>query len=136
MAILDTNLLIDAMRRRPGEQARRSIKAIRDLANGGERLATTRLNVAELYVGVALANAPDEELRRIRAALAPLEILEFDDAAARAYGGMQAFLQRVGKPVGDFDALIASIAIANSHDLYTRNPGHFGGIPALRMHAV
>jgi hypothetical protein len=29
-----------------------------------------------------------------------LEILEFDDAATRAYGGIQAFLKRAGKPVG------------------------------------
>jgi predicted nucleic acid-binding protein len=65
VAILDTNLLIDAMRKRPNETARRSIAAIAGLARSGERLMTTRMNVAELYVGAALSESPAEAFDRV-----------------------------------------------------------------------
>ena len=66
------------------------------------------------------------------------EALPFDAAAARTYGRVAADLRRKGrKPAARaFDALIASVAIANDLRLYTVNPGDFAGIDELALVAV
>jgi len=74
---------------------------------------------------------PEEDEQSIRALLREFEILEFNDAAARIFGSITGFLQRVGKPAGDMDVLIAATAMVYGHTLVTRNARHFRGIPHL-----
>ncbi len=64
--------------------------------------------------------------------------MPFDAAAARAFGRLAAGLRRSGrKPAARaYDALIASIAVANGLDLYTRNLRDFAGIDGLTIHEV
>lgn len=133
MAVLDTNILIDLMRKRAGHSYRRTAALLQRLLTTGESMLTTRFNIAELYVGVELARDPADEARRIESAMAGLGILDFDDAAARVYAAVQASLRRTGQPVGDFDALIASVAIRHTQKLVTRNPRHFDGIAGLEV---
>ena len=136
MAVLDTNILVDLMRKRPGPTARRTIRLIRGILADGGSLLTTRFNVAELYVGAMLSPDASGESQRIDELLAAMQILEFDDAAARAYGHIEASLRRAGRPVGDMDALIASIALSQGQSLVTRNTRHFTDIPGLRLYAI
>jgi predicted nucleic acid-binding protein len=131
LAVLDTNILVDLMRKRPGAGTRRVVELVRTLLDAGEILVTTRFNAAELYVGAELSSDPVEEAARIDAALGVFQVLEFDDAAARAYARIDASLSRAGRPVGDMDALIASIALSHVQPLVTRNPRHFTDIPGL-----
>jgi tRNA(fMet)-specific endonuclease VapC len=130
MACLDTTLLIDlAGRRSPRKEA--AVKKIEELAAKGQGLATTRFNVAELYVGLSRSRRPEEDEQSIRALLSEFEILEFNDAAARIFGSITGFLQRVGKPADDMDVLIAATAMVHGHTLVTRNVRLFRGIPHL-----
>lgn len=135
MAVLDTNILVDLIRKHPGPAARRAVDLVRGLLSEGEALMTTRFNAAELYVGAELATNPSDEAARIDAALSALRILDFDDAAARVYGRIEASLRGAGRPVGDFDALIASVALRHGQMLVTRNPRHFLGIAGLTVRA-
>jgi tRNA(fMet)-specific endonuclease VapC len=132
MACLDTTILIDLARRKSlrKEQAARKIA---ELTAAGQGLATTRFNVAELYVGLAQSRHPEEDEVSIRALLSGFEILEFDDAAARVFGSLTGFLQRIGKPAGDMDVLIAATALVHGHTLITRNPRHFRYVPRLMV---
>ena len=59
------------------------------------------------------------------------EVLEFDEPAARDFGRITAHLQRLGRPAGDMDVLIAATCVANSHTLATGNPRHFADVPGL-----
>ena len=136
MAVLDTTILVDLLRKRQGPAARRAAAVLRALVADGEVLMTTRFNTAGLYVGTELSSDPDGEAARVDAALAPLRILDFDDAAARAYGRIEASLRSSGRPVGDMDALIASVALSNGQSVVTRNARHFQPIPGLVVHAV
>lgn len=136
MPVLDTNILVDLIRKHPGPMARRVVALVRDLLVNGEPLMTTRFNVAEPYVGAELSPNPSGEADRIDELLAVFQILEFDNSASRAYGRINASLRRTGRPAEDMDALIASVALCNGQPLVTRNPRHFQDIPELVVHPV
>ena len=130
MACLDTTILIDLSSRRSTRKDRASRK-IEELAARGESLATTRFNLAELYVGLARSNRPAEDEKAVVALLQDVEILDFDDTAARLFGSITGLLQQRGTPAGDMDVLIAATALAHGHSLVTRNARHFRHIPDL-----
>lgn len=132
MACLDTTFLIDLLGK-SSERRQRAVGKIRELAERGEELATTRFNLAELYVGVARSRHPEEEENAIRICLSEFAILDFNDAAARLFGSITGFLQQIGKPAGDMDVLIAATAMVHGHSLITRNPRHFRHIPSLTV---
>lgn len=131
MACLDTTVLLDLQGRSGRGKKRRAAELVRRLVAAGEDLVTTRFNVAELWVGVERSSDPKREESRVEKLLAGLGILEFDAAAARVFGAVTAHLQKLGRPAGDMDVLIASVAIANDHILVTRNAKHFADIPGL-----
>ncbi len=132
MACLDTTILIDLLGRNPLRRQRASGK-IKELADNGQSLATTRFNMAELYVGIARSRRPEEDETTIGTLLREFEILEFTDAAARVFGSITGYLQQIGKPAGDMDVLIAATALVHSHALVTRNARHFKNIPDLAI---
>ncbi len=130
MACLDTTILID-LAGRTAQGKERAVRKIEELAGKGQTLATTRFNVAELYVGVARSKRPQEDEKVIASLLSEFEVLEFDDMAARVFGLITGFLQQTGRPAGDMDVLIAATAMVHGHTLVTRNPKHFRYIPNL-----
>jgi len=131
VASLDTSVLIDLMRNPRSDVHRRVVSAVTRLRASSQPICTTRLNVAELYVGVELAHDTESERQSIAEVLQELPVLEFDDRAARAFAAITAHLQRLGRPVGDMDALIAAIALTNGQSLLTRNPRHFTDMPGV-----
>ena len=133
MACLDTNVLIDLTGR--GGRARHEAASalVRELRAEGRTLATTRLNVAELYVGVERSTDRDSEERRVETVLGGLIVPEFDDTAARQFAMIDAYLSERGRPVGDMDALIAAVTIVHGRALVTLNVRHFEPIPGLRI---
>ena len=99
------------------------------------------VTLAELTIGPLVARSPAERARRqavLQQAEADFEPLPFDAAAARAFGTVAAaFRSRGRKPTARaFDALIASVALANGLPLYTANVADFAGIPGLRVEGV
>lgn len=134
MPCLDTVVLIDLAPRADPTRHARAMAALAPLTAGGQTLCTTRLNVAELWVGVERAQDRANELSKIDAVLKGMPVLELDDAAARLYGLLQAHVMRMGRPAGDMDALIAAVAMANGQPLVTRNVAHFANFPGLVVH--
>ena len=130
MACVDTTILID-LGGRASPRREQAARKIEDLAAKGQGLATTRFNVAELYVGLARSRHPEEDEKAVQTLLRRFEILEFNDAVARLFGFITGFLQQMGKPAGDMDVLIAATAMTYGHTLITRNSRHFRHIPLL-----
>jgi tRNA(fMet)-specific endonuclease VapC len=116
------------------DRKRRALNKVDSLVGRGERIVTTRVNLAELYVGIELSDNPEREYTRIRNIVDHVDaVLELDDPAAQAFGQIVAHLRRLGRPPGDLDVLIAAIALENGHCLVTLNPSHFADIPCLRV---
>lgn len=133
MACLDTTVLLDLMGRGSRSHATSAAALLKALRAAGDRMVTTRFNAAELYIGIERSRDRDEEAGRVRSVLDGLTVLEFDDTAARMFAVHTAHLQRIGRPAGDMDVLIASTAMVNGHALVTRNPRHFADLQGLEV---
>lgn len=101
----------------------------------------TTITLAELSVGPLVTDDEEERATRLahlQQAESDFDAIAFDAAAARAFGRVAAALRRAGrKPAARaYDALIASIAIAEDLPLYTCNPQDFTAIPGLDLRTV
>ncbi len=126
MTCLDTDFIIDLLRRKPAAE-----KKLEDLTADGDRLTTTPLNASELYKGAYNSSRPIEEAKKVRHLLETLDILEFSIAASETFGKLSIDLNRKGNDIGDFDLLIASIALTHGELLLRKNAKHFSKVPGL-----
>lgn len=115
--LLDSDICIyallgrsETLRRRLGEQPEGTV-------------AISAVTLAE--VGVGYGEAIDEA-DELKAFLAQVEVLPFDESAARAYAVLP--FRR-----GSFDRLIAAHAIATDRTLVTNNEADFSDVPELKV---
>jgi predicted nucleic acid-binding protein len=99
----------------------------------GEPVVLTRFTLAELYVGVHLADDPPGEAGVVREIAEPFPILEFAPDADERCGRIIAARRRAGHPIDPFDALIAATTMAAGHSLLTRNVKDFADIPGVSV---
>lgn len=125
--LLDTNIVIYTMKRRPPQVAARFAERRAD------ELCLSSISLAELLYGAAKSRQPAQALAAISSLGQALDIAPFDAAAAQAYGPLRAELERQGRPIGALDTLIAAHALALDATLVTHNVGEFGRVPGLRI---
>ena len=125
MWLLDTSVCV-ALINRSDEQA-----ATRLLEHARSSVRLCSVVKAELHFGAQNSTRLAENLQRVENFCRAFESLPFDDESARHYGIVRAQLRREGRPIGGNDLMIASIAIANSHVLVTRNVGEFSRVSGL-----
>ena len=97
----------------------------------GTRLSTTPVNLCELYDGVYGSRNSTKELAKVDDLVNLLDILEFNIDACRKYGEKINQAPLKNEPIGDFDLIIACIAMSHGEALVTRNIEHFGRVPGL-----
>ena len=128
LVCLDTSVLIALIRKEP-----RALQMLREAAAKGAQLSTTIICVCELYAGAYGSSNPNRELERIREVLSTLRILGLDDSMSIRFGELANALEIKRSPIGDFDLLIASMAIESNEALATRNARHFDRVPQLSV---
>lgn len=96
-------------------------------------VAVSTITEAELRTGAAKSEWPKKTLQRVENFLAPLSLLEFSSADAAAYAQIRSRLERVGKPIGPMDMLIAAQAVARKLVLVSNNKREFGRVAGLRV---
>ena len=114
---------------------------VADISQLPDDSAITSVTLAELAVGPLVAGNDQERAARqahLQQAEADFDVLPFDAAAARAFGGVAASLRAAGrKPAARaYDALIAATAIANDLPVFPCNPADFAGIDGLTVETV
>ncbi len=125
--LLDTNICIYAIKKRPEQVLRRLKSHLR------EGLCISAVTLAELELGVEKSAYPERNRAALFQFLSILDILPFDDLAAQEYGKICAFLQRKGTPIGTMDMLIAAQARAAGLTLVTNNTREFERVPDLNI---
>lgn len=125
MIILDTNIISELMKPTPDE----NVWAWVDVLDS-QAIVTTAITSAEILFGINTLPTGKKRTALLRAFEALLtedfaEILPFDQAAAESYAVLQAQLRNQGTPIGQSDAMIASIAGVYDATLATRNIKHF-----------
>ena len=128
MILLDTNVLSEVLRPSPSEAVLHWLAAQRV-----ESVYTTSITVAEVLYGIEVMAAGKRKTRlvmvieKIFAEEFQDRILPFDVEAARAFSRIVAERESAGRPISQFDAMIAAIARAHRAPVATRNTGDFGG---------
>lgn len=122
--LLDTNICIYVINRKPPEVLAQF------LAHEDEGIGISAVTAAELYWGVRKSGSA-RNLHALEKFLAPLEVADFDLAAAQAYGDLRAWLEAKGTPIGPLDTQIAAHALALGTTLVTNNQREFRRVPGL-----
>ncbi len=127
MPTLDTSFLIDLIRHKP-----EALEKVTLFIEAGVPLATTCINLLELYRGAFLSASPNDNVKEVLAIQNALINLTIDDDTYEAFGALSAEQKRNGSHIGDFDELIASIALCNDGMIITRDQ-HFLHVPGLKV---
>jgi tRNA(fMet)-specific endonuclease VapC len=94
------------------------------------RYTTSTVSVMEIVRGFQ-QNQSTRRLQAFVASLATLEILPFDLPDAELAGRIAGDLERVGRPIGVADPMVAAIALTKGLELVTGNIAHFQRIQQL-----
>ena|SRR5277367_463991 len=127
--LLDTNACIALNKGTPAAVRTRFAKAVRE----GGKVWVSAIVLHELWYGVAKSARPRENAEDLATFLAsPVQVLTFGADDAREAGEVRAALERIGKPIGAYDLLIAGQALSRGLTLVTANVREFGRVKGLR----
>lgn len=114
MLLLDTDVLVEILDR----GSERGDEALELVAESGERIATTSLNLHEILYGLGKYARPVRDIQL-------LPVLDYTREDAHLSARLELETERLGKPTGRIDAMIAAISINRGARLFTFNTGHF-----------
>lgn len=127
--MLDTNTLVYALNARPQHQ--QVLDRFND--HDSRTLCVSAITLAELRFGVEKSAVRDRNDRALDAFVLPLEVADFDEAAAAAYGAVRSALEKAGTPVGPLDTQIGAHALSLGAALVTHNVREFRRVPGLTV---
>ncbi|TIS22814.1 MAG: type II toxin-antitoxin system VapC family toxin [Mesorhizobium sp.] len=122
--LLDTNILIAAMKGRP--EVREQLEA--------QQISAIRLSaivMGELEFGAEKSAYGDRNRARLATLTQRLPLVGIDQDTIRHYAKIRAFLERHGTPIGANDTWIAAQALAINAVLVTDNEREFSRVPGL-----
>ena len=86
----------------------------------------------ELWYGVAKSAQQESNTDRLESFLAgPIRLLSFDEEDARAAGRIRAAVEKIGRPIGAYNLLIAGQAVRHRLTLVTANGKEFARVKGL-----
>lgn len=127
--LLDTTFLIDA---------ERTPAVLDELIEDDDDAAIAAITVAELQVGVLLANDRHRQARQsfLDQVLASVPILDYDVEVAAAHAQLLVHVRELGEPRGAHDLIIAATARSSGRTVVTADQAAFDSLPGvdLRFH--
>ena len=125
--LLDTNICIYLIKNRPP-----SLRSRFDKLRVGD-VAVSAITCCELQFGVANSARPAANEAALAQFLAPLLVLDFPASASDIYGRIRAALQKAGRPIGNYDLLLAAHAMALDLTLVSNNAKEFSRVKGLKL---
>jgi len=125
--MLDTNICIAVIKRKPPKALKRF-----DRLSAGD-VGISAITLAELRYGVAKSQNIERNKEALEEFLLPLEVADFDENAASAYGTVRADLESSGRPIGPLDTKIGAHAQSLNAVLVTNNTAEFRRIKGLKI---
>jgi tRNA(fMet)-specific endonuclease VapC len=124
--MLDTNICVALMKFVPRD-AGAALRAISD------SVGISTIVYAELRYGMENSSRPISNAQTLSKFVELVEVVPFGPTAAEHYGAIRTDLQRVGRPIGSLDMLIAAHARSEGLILITNNRREFDRVPGLRV---
>ena len=124
--LLDTNIVIYVMKRRP-------IEVLETFNQNASRMAISAITMSELHHGAEKSVRVTQNLEVIEEFASRLEILPYKEKASQHYGSIRSVLEKSGQVIGVNDLHIAAHARSEGLVLVTNNVREFERIPALAV---
>lgn len=124
---LDTDFLVNFLR-----NSKEEVEFIKQNELNRD-LATTYINLFELYYGAYKSSEKQKNLQAISALINRINILNFSDESVNKAGEILAKLEKGGKIIEFRDLFIGTIALVNNYSIKTNNTKHFGRIEGLKI---
>ena len=122
--LLDTNICIDVIKRRP--------ELVLDRFNeNAAHLAISSITLAELLHGAEKSSQPQRTLAVVEDFCSRLDVLDYVAKAAQHYGQIRASLEQRGTPIGVNDLHIAAHARSEGLTLVSNNLREFERVDGL-----
>jgi tRNA(fMet)-specific endonuclease VapC len=127
--LLDTNACIALINGAPARVRARLNAVLQEKAT----VHVSSVVLFELWYGVHKSARQALNRQRLELFLSgPLAVLPFEDADAEFAGQIRSELERVGKPIGAYDVLIAGQCFRHDATLVTANSSEFRRVKSLR----
>lgn len=124
--LLDTNIVIYVLKRRP--------KELLDVFNANaSRMAISSITLSELMYGAEKSLNTDKNLEAVEEFVSHLEVLPYDAKASQHYGQIKAALEKKGQIIGENDIHIAAHAISHGLILVSNNVREFKRVSNLAL---
>jgi tRNA(fMet)-specific endonuclease VapC len=124
--LLDTNIVIYVMKRRP-------LDVLHRFNQHAHRMAISSITLAELYHGAEKSTRVADNFRAIEDFCSRIDVLPYGPKAAQHYGSIRAALEKIGQPIGINDLHIAAHARSEGLVVVTNNTAEFARVPALQI---
>ncbi len=124
---LDTDFLADLLRKNPSAEA--FVKEHEQKVG----LATTYVNLFELYNGAFTSERKETNLKAVELLKERLVLLNLTDNSVKSAGQLLAQLKKEGTLIDFRDLFIGCIAREHNYAIKTNNIKHFSKIPNLRI---
>lgn len=124
MYVIDTDVAIEYLRGNP-----EVVEKLKRL----DELYITTVTIAELYYGAYSSKNPSSHFEGLANFFEKVDFLTLDIGSSRVFGKLKSRLKKNGKMMGNFDMLIASIALLFDFFLITRNTKDFQRIDRLKL---
>lgn len=124
---LDTDFLVNFLR-----NSKEEAEFIKNNESDKD-MATTYINLFELYYGAYKSREKDNNLKAISNLLNRLNILNLSDESVKKAGEILAKLEKEGKMIEFRDLFIGTIALVNKYAMKTKNIKHFNRIEELEI---
>jgi len=106
-----------------------------DLIGDEDDVAVAAITVAELLVGVELADASHRR-ELVDSVVATVPVEDYDLDVARSHAQLLAHAQRTGRRRGAHDLVIAATALARNRIVVTADRSGFGDLPGVAVRLV
>ncbi len=125
--LLDTDICIYIIKKKP-EQV---LKKLAKLESTDAVISAVTLS--ELIYGAEKSQHREKNLDALTGFLVPIDILPWDESAAKSTGEIRAVLEKNGKIIGPYDLQIAGQALSLNLTLVTNNEKEFSRVKGLKI---
>ncbi len=125
--LFDTDIISALMK---GKGSAKLLARLASVKKGDQAISS--ITVLEIIYGAYRTADPQRFLALFEEKVLPVvDVLPFDDTAARLAGRIRAEREASGRPIAPMDLQIAATALASGRILVTGNVRHFSGIGSL-----
>ena len=124
---LDTDFLVNFLRNNKNEAEFVKENEI------GKELATTFINIFELFYGAYKSSNREENIKLVKLLLNRINLLNLSLESSEKAGEISARLEKEGNPLEFRDILVGTTALVNGYSIKTNNVKHFNKIEGLNV---